>query len=277
MHEKIGAYQRNHTECQTTKDIQTDYAAFFDGCDNVLDIPCGHGEFLEILKKQGTNGKGVDLDPELCREDEKKGLDVVCGDAFDYLDGVSPGTLDGVFSSHFMEHITYDQICAFIEKCAVALAKDGRIVIVTPNVHSLSLHLDWFHRDTDHRGWVHPEFLESILTQSGFKVKESKGNPKTAEPWFSDIKQKLVEITDIYRTDSQSDAGSSEVLPKRIGKVRSTLTRLIIGRQLKDLQEQVDELKKMQKASTLTIGDNVAEFIRRLDEPSEWFVYAERK
>jgi 2-polyprenyl-3-methyl-5-hydroxy-6-metoxy-1,4-benzoquinol methylase len=46
------------------------YAPNFEGCQNVLDIGCGRGEFLEIMREAKIPAVGIDLSPEsvaLCR------------------------------------------------------------------------------------------------------------------------------------------------------------------------------------------------------------------
>ena len=42
------------------KRVQEIYVPYFEGCDKVIDIGCGRGEFLELLKENQIGAKGVD-------------------------------------------------------------------------------------------------------------------------------------------------------------------------------------------------------------------------
>src|SRR5262249_59749005 len=70
------------------KERQRVYLPYVAGKGDVLDIGCGRGEFLELLREAGIRGRGTDLNPDmilLCRE---KGLVVERADARAYLDGL---------------------------------------------------------------------------------------------------------------------------------------------------------------------------------------------
>ena len=64
-----------------------DYVAYFAGASNVLDIGCGRGEFLDLLKDAAVSAKGLDLNSEMVEVCRARGLDVVEADALDYLSG----------------------------------------------------------------------------------------------------------------------------------------------------------------------------------------------
>jgi hypothetical protein len=58
------------------------YAPLFEGRFKVLDIGCGRGEFLDVMKESGVPAHGIDLDPEsvaLCRS---KGHEAETADLF---------------------------------------------------------------------------------------------------------------------------------------------------------------------------------------------------
>ena len=81
----FGLEQRFRGSEEQIKDRQRMYIDYFQGQEEVLDIGCGRGEFLELLRERGIKGRGADIDTDmvlLCRE---KGLDVVKEDAFSCL------------------------------------------------------------------------------------------------------------------------------------------------------------------------------------------------
>jgi O-antigen chain-terminating methyltransferase len=83
----------------------SDYVALFAGASDVLDIGCGRGEFLGLLREQGVSGRGIDLNDamvEVCRE---KGLPATTADALSYLRGLPDGSLGGLFAAQVVEHL----------------------------------------------------------------------------------------------------------------------------------------------------------------------------
>ncbi|MEG0615697.1 MAG: methyltransferase domain-containing protein, partial [Oscillospiraceae bacterium] len=71
---------------------QIRYLPYFSGKNNVLDLGCGRGEFLEFLGENGISAKGVDILPENIYCCEKKKLDVTLGDGISYLSSCEDGS-----------------------------------------------------------------------------------------------------------------------------------------------------------------------------------------
>ncbi len=168
------------------REIQKFYVPMFGGKERVLDVACGRGEFLELLRENGIAAIGVDRDADACRQAAEAGVEVVKADVFHHLAGVKEGTYDGIFMSHFLEHITYEQIEELFRLCERALLPDGILVAVVPSVSSTGMHLDWFYRDPTHFGWRHPLTLSFYLEKTGFVVSDSGGNPNTKAPYLGD-------------------------------------------------------------------------------------------
>lgn len=95
-------------EPETQKRIQGFYLPFFEGCKRVVDLACGDGDFVELLEEKGIEATGVDWDEKCCAAARERGLNVVCEDVFEYLEGVEEGSVDGVFCSHLVEHLPYE-------------------------------------------------------------------------------------------------------------------------------------------------------------------------
>src|ERR1035438_4272752 len=64
---------------------QTPYVELFRGLSPVVDVGCGRGEFLELLKENGIVAYGVDSDRTVCEVVRRKLLKVVEGDFFEHL------------------------------------------------------------------------------------------------------------------------------------------------------------------------------------------------
>jgi SAM-dependent methyltransferase len=150
------------------------YVEYFRSVGNVLDIGCGRGEFLELIREAGLEGKGVDLDLDmvlLCRE---KGLDVVRADAFSYFESLPDESLHGIFSSQMIEHMDSGQIIHLVKLSHQKLRPYGVLVLETPNPRCLTVFAESFYMDLSHNRLVHPEAARFLLESTGFENVELK-------------------------------------------------------------------------------------------------------
>lgn len=151
------------------KNAQKIYVDFYKGKNNILDMGCGRGEFLELLKENGISAIGVDLYDdfvELCKE---KGLSAVCGDAIEYLATQKEDSLGGIFGAQIVEHLQPEQIMNICDLAYNKLEKDGCIILETPNPKCLSIYTNAFYIDPSHVKPVHPETMKYFLKQAGFR------------------------------------------------------------------------------------------------------------
>lgn len=143
------------------------YVADFKGCGNVLDIGCGRGEFLELMREAGVPARGIDSSLEsiaLCRE---KGLAAETADLFDYLRGLGEGELDGIFCAQVVEHLPPERLPEMIRLAASRLERNGVIVIETPNPDCLAIFATYFYLDPTHARPVPEKLLAFYLSEFG--------------------------------------------------------------------------------------------------------------
>jgi O-antigen chain-terminating methyltransferase len=144
------------TEEYVRKNIQF-YREFFEGRAPVLDIGCGRGEFLEMMREAGVEAQGIDLSEEsvaLCRQ---KGLAVERADLFEYLNELPDGSLGGIFCSQVIEHLPPASLPEMIRLSAAKLARGGLLALETPNPECLAIFASHFYLDPTHtRPVPHP-------------------------------------------------------------------------------------------------------------------------
>lgn len=99
----------------------------------LLDIGCGGGGFLSFIGQLGWNGEGLDFDVDAVENAASKGLKVHVGPV--EAQAFSSNAFDAVTMSHVIEHVY--RPAQLIEECNRILKPGGRLVIVTPNSHSL--------------------------------------------------------------------------------------------------------------------------------------------
>lgn len=143
------------------------YVPTFKDCTAVLDIGCGRGEFLEVMRESNIPARGIDLDSssvEMCRA---KGLNADVADLFVEL-GQSTGTpFDGIFAGQIVEHLPPEQLPRMIKLCAERLKPGGVLVVETPNPECLAIFATHFFIDPTHTRPVPPALLSFYYEEFG--------------------------------------------------------------------------------------------------------------
>jgi SAM-dependent methyltransferase len=145
-----------------------DYVAIFAGASDVLDIGCGRGEFLGLLREQGVTGRGIDLNDamvEVCRD---KGLEATRADALSYLRGLPDGALGGLFAAQVAEHLEPAYLTNLLDAAFEKLRPGAAIVLETINPACWFAFFESYIRDITHVRPLHPDTLKFLLIASGF-------------------------------------------------------------------------------------------------------------
>lgn len=145
-----------------------DYLPIFAGAADVLDVGCGRGEMLELLRDAGISARGADLNHEMVRRCRDKGFDVTEADGLTYLRGVGAASLGGLIATQVVEHLQPDYLMRFLEAAADALRPGAPIVLETINPACWSAFFDSYVRDLTHVQPVHPDTLKFLVTAAGF-------------------------------------------------------------------------------------------------------------
>lgn len=150
------------------KEHQRFYEQFFKGCERVVDLGCGFGDFVELLAAQGIDVTGVDADPVVVQTMRDRGIPAIQSDVFAYLQLLSPGSVDGVYAAHLVEHLAYDRVLDLMRLSYQALKPGGVIVLTTPDPRSLHAHLEMFYLHFGHVSFYHPRLLCFFFEHVGF-------------------------------------------------------------------------------------------------------------
>jgi SAM-dependent methyltransferase len=143
------------------------YLPLFQNCRNVLDIGCGRGEFLELLRDAGVPARGIELSDEsvaLCRA---KGLAAEAADLFPYLADLPEASLDGIFCAQVVEHLPPNRLPELIELAASRLERDGILLVETPNPECLAIFAVHFYLDPTHQRPVPHPLLAFYMEEYG--------------------------------------------------------------------------------------------------------------
>lgn len=163
-----GAFaQRFRGSEEYVKAGQQIYVPYFAGRRNVLDIGCGRGEFLELMRDAGVEARGIDLSTEsvgLCRS---KGLEAKIADVFLYLSEQPEAKFGGIFCAQVIEHLPPQKLSELIKLAARCLEPGGVIAIETPNPECLAIFATHFYLDPTHTHPVPYPLLVFYLEESG--------------------------------------------------------------------------------------------------------------
>jgi SAM-dependent methyltransferase len=147
---------------------QADYAALFAGQSRVLDVGCGRGEFLTVLRDHGVPAIGLDVNGAMVAVCREKGLDAVQADALTYLRAQPPGSLGGLIAAQVVEHLEPAYLAAFLEAAFGALQPGAPIVLETINPACWFAFFESYVRDITHVRPLHPDTLSYLMVASGF-------------------------------------------------------------------------------------------------------------
>ena len=158
---------------EVIKQRQIAFLPYFKNCSRVLDLGCGRGEFLEILKENSIGGTGVDIDKDMVSYCKSRQLDIVQSDALLYLENLEDQSLDGIFIDQVVEHLEPTYLIQLLVLCYQKMKSGNYIVVETVNPLSFISFAN-FYIDLTHKRPVHPETLQYLISAAGFHVHETK-------------------------------------------------------------------------------------------------------
>ncbi|HZR91659.1 MAG TPA: methyltransferase domain-containing protein [Gaiellaceae bacterium] len=139
----------------------------------VLDLGCGRGELLLLLREAGVEARGVDADRDMVAYARGEGLDVEQADAIAHLESLADASLGGVFAGQLVEHLPPPALLRLLQLAAVKLRPGGLLVAETINPLS-PLALRSYYADLTHAQPLVPETLELLARQAGFRTVETR-------------------------------------------------------------------------------------------------------
>jgi O-antigen chain-terminating methyltransferase len=141
----------------------------FEGASDVLDIGCGRGEFLELLRAKGISARGVDLNEEMAAVCRERGLDATAGDALSYLLAQPDESIGGLFAAQVVEHLEPEYLMRFLDAAYHKLRPGSKIVLETINAACWYAFFSSYIRDITHQRPLHPDTLQYLISASGFQ------------------------------------------------------------------------------------------------------------
>ena len=133
----------------------------------VVDIGCGRGELLDLLREANVQAIGVDVDAGMvkrCRMKEHA-TEHIDGNAF--LRAQPDSSLQAITAIQVVEHLPHDELMSFLELSHAKLASGGQLIFETVNPHALEA-FKTFWTDLTHQRPIFPEVAVALCSLTGF-------------------------------------------------------------------------------------------------------------
>ncbi len=181
------------------------YVAFFRGTSQVLDIGCGRGDFLVLLKENGIASYGVDSDRTAVEAGRRKSLRVIKENLLEHLRQLPDRSLGGAFAGRVIEFLPAHAQMELIALCSQKIKPGGVLVIETTNPDSGRGYGIISHLDPTHLLAIPPEVMKSALESNCFRdVKITV---------LASVEESLTPVVSAENAISSSERGTT-VLPE---------------------------------------------------------------
>ncbi|MDX6560249.1 MAG: hypothetical protein QOD65_63 [Gaiellales bacterium] len=150
-------------------ELQRPYLRLLEGHAPVLDVGCGRGEMLDLLREREIPYHGVDIDEAMIARCVAKGHDdAEVADANAHLASVPDGHYGAIFCAQVIEHLPHTQLGELLALAARKLRPDGLFIAETVNPHAPHA-LRTFWTDLTHQHPIFPEVALALCQAAGFE------------------------------------------------------------------------------------------------------------
>jgi SAM-dependent methyltransferase len=146
-----------------------DYLPLFSSASDVVDVGCGRGELLALLRQHGVSARGVDTNDGMVQLCRSRGFDVERGEALGFLERQRDRSLGGLAAIQVVEHFDPAYLVRFLEAAYHKMRDDAPLVLETINPACWMAFFETYIRDVTHRQPLHPDTLRYLVQASGFK------------------------------------------------------------------------------------------------------------
>lgn len=158
-----------------------------------LDLGCGRGEWLTLMRELGLQARGVDAGAAMAASCCERGLDAICGDVLEVLSRQPDASLSLVTAFHLVEHLDFAVLVRLVGEAQRVLVPGGLLIMETPNPENLVVATRTFYHDPGHLRPVPAELLAFVCAQCGFdrvrmlRLQEAAGLRQKASLTLTDV------------------------------------------------------------------------------------------
>ncbi len=134
----------------------------------MLDIGCGRGELLGLLKEHGVSAHGIDVNEDMVQTCRARGLTADRADALSFVSALPDESLGGLIAIQVVEHLDAKYLMRLVETAFHKLKPGAPLVLETVNTACWAAFFDSYIRDFTHVHPLHPDTLRYLVQASGF-------------------------------------------------------------------------------------------------------------
>jgi len=172
---------------------------------NVLDLGCGRGEWLELLKENRFIYLGIDTNQTMINVCKEKSLNVQCADALSYLKAQKEESYYAITGFQIVEHLEPGELTELLQETYRVLKSGGVAIFETPNPENLIVGACNFYFDSTHNRPIPPERLRFLAEYVGFtKVELLRSNPYNAidEEKLNNTNEEMLKVVQFFNNMS---------------------------------------------------------------------------
>jgi len=139
---------------------------------SILDVGCGRGEWLQVLRDAGLQARGIDTNRILVQQCKELSLDVEEREALGYLGSLTDGSLNAITAFHFAEHLPLETLVKFLDEAGRTLKPGGLLILETPNPENLLVGSCNFYLDPTHKNPIPIPTMKVLVEARGFRCEE---------------------------------------------------------------------------------------------------------
>lgn len=133
-----------------------------------VDLGCGRGEWLEMLRDHGYAVEGVDNSPLMREHCAARGLTVHDRPLLEWLRSQPDDAFAVVSAFHLVEHLPFGDVLRLTRQAWRILAPGGIMILETPNPENMLVATHTFHHDPTHHNPLTPTLLSFTARHNGF-------------------------------------------------------------------------------------------------------------
>ena len=134
----------------------------------LLDLGCGRGEWLELLREEGLVGHGVDLNGFMVEECAARKLLVTQADVLQHLGSLRSNSQGAITAFHLIEHLPFPSLMNLFAESLRVLRPGGVCIFETPNPDNVQVGSNRFYSDPTHLRPLPKEFTKFAMATAGF-------------------------------------------------------------------------------------------------------------